>query len=696
MQSASVALSIESAGQDLPRLPRHPSLSALDESCINTIRCLAMDGVQQAKSGHPGMPMGMAAAAYWLWTRHLRHNPQHPEWANRDRFVLSAGHGCMLLYALLHLTGYRVSLDDLKNFRQWGSKTPGHPEYGHTPGVEATTGPLGQGISTAVGMAIAEKQLAATFNRDGFAVVDYRIYVIAGDGCLQEGVASEACSLAGHLGLNNLIVIYDDNRITIDGDTSLSFTEDVAARFEAYGWFVQTVDGDGNDMAAFERAILAAKAENARPSLIKMRTHIGYGSPHKQDSHDAHGSPLGDAEIALTKQRFGWESTEKFFIPEDALASFRLEEVKGAAAEATWQNHFMRYSVAYPELAREFETLSKHRLPDNWPAIWNEFRPQFDPSSQLATREAQGRVLDALMPQLPRVLGGSADLTPSNNTRFKGAEDFSRTNRAGRYLRYGVREHGMGAIMNGIALSGLIPYAGTFFCFSDYLRPTIRLAALSKYPTIFVFTHDSIGLGEDGPTHQPVEHLASLRAMPGLVTLRPADANETAWAWKVALERRAAPTVLVLGRQKLPIFDQARYGNADGTARGAYVLRDTPNPQVLLMGTGSEVHLALTAAEKLAAQNVRARVVSMPSWELFAAQPPAYQESVLPKAVTARVAVEAGVQLGWERYLGARGRFIGMSSFGASAPAERLYQEFGITAEAVATAALESIQSQPL
>jgi len=668
------------------KLPRHSSLSPLDELCINTIRCLSIDAIQKAKSGHPGMPMGMAPAAYHLWTKHLRHNPHDPKWVNRDRFVLSAGHGCMLLYSLLHLTGYDLSLEEIRNFRQWGSKTPGHPEYGLTSGVEVTTGPLGQGVGNAVGMAIAEKYLAQYFNRDGFSVIDYRIYVIAGDGCLEEGVSSEASSLAGHLGLNNLIVMYDDNRITIDGETSISFTEDVARRYEAYGWFVQTVGGDGNDLAALEKAVAAAKAESRRPSLIKLRTHIGYGSPHKQDSAEAHGSPLGEEEVALTKKRYGWDPEKRFFIPEEALAVFRSAIDRGDGLESEWKASVSEYARVHPDLAKEFHDAAVRRLPGNWTELWSSV-PTFDPATPMATREAQGKVLDAVLPRLPMVLGGSADLTPSNNTRFKGVTDFSASHRAGRYLRFGVREHGMGAILNGIAVSDmLVPYGATFFCFADYMRPTLRLAALSQYPSIFVYTHDSIGLGEDGPTHQAVEHLASLRAMPGLVILRPADANETVYAWRTALERRDGPTVLLLTRQKVPVLDQHRYGSAANLAKGAYVVSGPEKPTALIMASGSEVQLALRAAEQLAVEGVAARVVSMPSWELFEQQPAAYRESVLPASLTARVAVEAGVKMGWERYLGTKGEFVGMSSFGTSAPFEVLYKEFGITVNNVVSA----------
>jgi transketolase len=685
--SGSPAVTIDQL-DTLSKLPRHPSQTELDELCINTIRCLSIDAIQKAKSGHPGLPMGMAPAGYVLWTKYLKHNPRNPKWVNRDRFVLSAGHGCTLLYSLLNLTGYDLTLDDIKSFRQWGSKTPGHPEYGHTAGVEVTTGPLGQGISNAVGMVLAEKYLASYFNRDGFPVVDYKVYVIAGDGCLQEGVSSEASSLAGTLGLNNLIVIYDDNSITIDGKTELSFTEDVAKRYEAYGWHVQTVGGDGNDIGSLEHALNVAQSEKHRPCLIKLRTHIGYGSPNKQDTSDAHGSPLGDDEIKMVKKRYGWDVEKKFFVPDAALNVFRQETTKGAEREGEWNKLFANYEKAHPELAKEFKRAAEKKLPENWEALWNENVPKFDPATQLATREAQGKILDAIMPKLPLVLGGSADLTPSNNTKFKGSTDFSKTNRAGRYIRYGVREHGMGAIMNGIAVSDLlIPYGATFFAFTDYMRPAIRLAALSRYPTIFVYTHESIGLGEDGPTHQAVEHFAALRAMPGLIVLRPADANETAYAWKFALEHRNGPTVITLTRQKLAILDQMKYGSASNTAKGAYIVVSDEKPQVLLIGTGSELSLAIKAHDQLKSAGIRSRVVSMPSWELFEAQSPEYKESVLPSGVTARVAVEAGVKLGWERYIGIKGEFVGMSSYGMSAPVDVVFKGFGITAEAVVEAA---------
>jgi transketolase len=668
----------------------------IDQLCINTIRTLAIDAVQKANSGHPGMPMGMAPAAYVLWTKYLRHNPRNPAWVNRDRFVLSAGHGCTLLYSLLHLTGYDLPMEELMNFRQWNSRTPGHPEYGHTTGVEVTTGPLGQGISNAVGMAIAEKYLAARYNREGFPLINYRIYVIAGDGCLQEGVSSEASSLAGHLGLNNLIVIYDDNRITIDGSTSLSFSEDVAARYRAYGWNVMTVDGDGNDTDAIDRVLGEAGVEQLRPTLIKWRSHIGFGSPNKHDSHDAHGSPLGEEEVRLTKKAYGWDPEKKFYVPDEVRERFRGELTIGAEREAIWNRLFAAYAEAYPALGAEFKRAAARQLPADWEKTWSEAVPKFDPATTLATREAQGKILDAVMPGLPLVIGGSADLTPSNNTRFKGVADYTRADRTGRYIRYGVREHAMGAIMNGIAVSDmLIPYGATFFCFSDYMRPAIRLAALSRYPTIFVFTHDSIGLGEDGPTHQAVEHIAALRAIPGLVVLRPADANETAFAWKFALENRTSPTAILLTRQKLPVLDQQKLAPASNLYRGGYVVKTKDPADVILIGTGSEVHVALAAEAKLAAAGIRCRVVSMPSWELFERQSPGYRESVLPSSIRARVGVEAGIGLGWERYLSPSGAFVGMTTYGASAPGPVLFEKFNITAERVAGEATRLIGRNP-
>jgi transketolase len=667
---------------------KNPGLSELDELCIQTIRFLSIEGVQKAKSGHPGITMGMAPAAYVLWTRHLRHNPANPRWLNRDRFVLSAGHGSMLLYSLLHLTGYGLTMDDLKNFRQWGSKTPGHPEYKPELGIEVTTGPLGQGISNAVGMAIAQKYLAAHFNREDFPVIDYKIYCIAGDGDLEEGVASEASSLAGHLGLDNLIVVYDDNHITIDGDTALAFTEDSARRYEAYGWYVQQVAGDGNDMAAFEKALEKAKSEKNRPSIIKLRTHIAFGSPHRQDTAEAHGAPLGDDEIRLIKEKIGWDVDKSFYVPEKVLSHMRKEVEKGKEAETAWEKTFNKYTKAYPEPAKQFRDAAKGRLGVNL----DELLPKFEPGKSVATRKASGKVLDALMPNCPFVMGGSADLTPSNNTKFAGAKDFQKDARDGRYIRYGVREHAMAAIMNGISVSGLTrAYGGTFLVFSDYMRAAIRVAALSGYPTIFVFTHDSIGLGEDGPTHQPVEQLASLRAIPNLVVIRPADANETAAAWKFALERRDGPVALLLTRQELPVIDQDKYASATNLIKGAYVLTGADKPDVLLLASGSEVSVAMEAYEKLAADGIAARVISMPCWELFEKQSKEYKDLVIPPSVTARVGIEAGVELGWSKYLGDNGIFIGLSSFGASAPPEVCFEKFGITVENVIKAAKKSL-----
>ncbi|MBU1260668.1 MAG: transketolase [Planctomycetes bacterium] len=659
----------------------NPGLNELDERCIQTIRFLSLDAVQKAKSGHPGMPMGMAPAAYTLWMKYLRYNPANPKWLGRDRFVLSAGHGSMLLYSLLYLTGYDLSLEDLKNFRQWGSKTPGHPEFGHTAGVEATTGPLGQGIGNAVGMALAQKYLSAYFDKDGSNLFDYNIFAVAGDGDLQEGVSSEACSLAGHLGLSSLIVIYDDNHISIDGETNLSFTEDRAKRFEAYNWYVQIVGGDGNDIVSFERALKNALAEKDRPSIINIRTHIGYGSPHFQDTPAAHGAPLGEDEIKLIKKNFGWDPEKTFVVPEEVLKHMQTMKEKGAKIEKEWNEKFEKYSKKFPELAK--------LINNPYPEITN--LPTF-PAEPMSTRKASGATLDAQMPQMPLVLGGSADLTPSNNTRYKGVEDFQKDKPTGRYIRYGVREHAMAAIMNGIAASELLrPYGGTFFCFSDYMRPAIRMAAMSGYRTIFVFTHDSIGLGEDGPTHQPVEHIAALRAIPKMLVIRPADANETAYAWKIALEYMDGPVALLLTRQNLTTFDRTKYPAASNIAKGAYVFIKADRPDVILIGVGSELEIAVKAAEKLAAENIKAQVVNMASWELFEKQDKAYKDSVLPPSVKARVAVEAGVEMGWERYIGDKGEFIGMHGFGVSAPYKVCYEKFGITADAVAEAVKKSI-----
>ena len=665
-------------------------LSALDELCVQTIRFLSMEGVQAAKSGHPGMPMGMAAPAYALWMRHLRHNPADPNWINRDRFVLSAGHGSMLLYSLLHLCGYDMPLDELKSFRQWGSKTPGHPEYGYTCGVEATTGPLGQGISNAVGMAIAQKFLAARYNTPDHKVFDYTIYTICGDGCLQEGISGEASSLAGHLGLDNLVIIYDDNHITIDGDTDLSFSEDVAARYRAYGWHVIEIGGDAHDIEAFDSALDYAKRQSERPTMIKIRSHIGFGSPSFVNTHTAHGAPLGDDEIKLIKKNFGWDPEKSFVVPVEVAAHMGQCRAKGEHLQTHYQKTFDAWAKANPDAAAELKAALTGKVTIDIAKL-----PTFDPEKPVATRSASGKTLEALMPSMPLVVGGSADLTPSNNTWFKGVENFSKANRTGRYIRYGVREHAMGAVMNGIAVSKLVrPYGGTFLVFADYMRPAIRLAALSHYPTMFVFTHDSIGVGEDGPTHQPVETVASLRAIPGLKVFRPADANETTRMWKYMLEHTDGPAVTALTRQNLPVLDPAKYPGMKDFDKGAYVLVKADNPDVILLGTGSEVQLALAACEKLAAEGITAQVVSMPCWELFARQDVAYRESVLPSSVKARVGVEAGIQMGWDRWLGTYGEFVGMKGFGASAPFKTCYEKFGITTDAVVAAAKKSMQNK--
>ncbi len=648
----------------------------------DTIRVLAAEAVQKANSGHPGMPMGMADAAVTLWTQFLKHNPADPGWWNRDRFVLSAGHGSMLLYSLLHLSGYDLPLSELQRFRQWGSKTPGHPEYGLTPGVETTTGPLGQGIGNAVGMAIAERWLATHFNRPGFPIIDHYTYVIASDGDLMEGISHEIGALAGHLRLGKLIVLYDDNGISIDGPTSLTWSEDVLTRFQAYGWHTQRVDG--HDPQAVALAIRNAQAETTRPSLIACRTHIGYGSPNRQDSHKAHGEPLGVEEVRLTKERLGWPAEVEFFIPDEVREWMRSLSAQGAARQAEWEAMFARYAEAYPQEAAALRQAMSGKLPEGWDA---DLKFNWTAGQGLATRAASGQVLNAIAPRLPTLIGGSADLTPSNNTRPQGIAAITPEDFTGRYIHFGVREHGMGAIMNGMALHGGVrPYGGTFLVFSDYMRPSIRMAALMHLPVIFVFTHDSIGVGEDGPTHQPVEHLTALRAIPNLYVFRPADANETVIAWRVALQRHHGPTALILTRQALPVLEQP----VEGAHRGAYILLEAPgegDPQVILMASGSEVHLAVAAAQTLIAEGIRARVVSMPCWELFEAQPLEYRQQVLPPEVRARVAIEAGATLAWGRYVGLDGVIIGLDRFGASAPAKVLFEQFGLTAEAVVAAA---------
>jgi transketolase len=657
----------------------------VEKRAINAIRFLAADAVQQARSGHPGMPMGAAAMAYALWTRHLRFDPQAPTWPNRDRFVLSAGHGSMLLYALLHLHGFDLSLEDLRQFRQWGSKTPGHPEYGHTPGVETTTGPLGQGFATGVGMALGAECMAGVFNRPGLSLFDYFVYGIVSDGDLMEGVASEAASLAGHLRLGRLIYLYDDNRITIDGSTDLSFTEDRGRRFEAYGWQVLRVE-DGNDVEAVDRAIQAARAD-PRPSLVACRTHIGYGLPTKQDRAAAHGEPPGDQELDGAKKKLGWPTEPRFYVPEDVRPVFQAAAARGSQAHTAWQETFARFRTAHGDLAAQLERVLSGDLPYDLESRVPEFPAD---EKGLATRASSGRVLNALAAALPELIGGSADLSGSNQTVIRDAAPFSVDDRAGRNLHFGVREHAMGAALNGMALSGgLIPYGGTFLVFSDYMRPAIRLAAMMGLRVVYVFTHDSIGLGEDGPTHQPIEQLAALRAIPNLAVIRPADANETREAWLVALERKEAPTALVLTRQSLPTLDRTRFAAAKGLRKGAYVLADLGKEKldVILMASGSEVEIALQAAEKLAAKGKGVRVVSFPCWELFQRQSPAYRRRVLPPDVPARVALEAGAAMGWHRWVGEQGSVLAIDRFGASAPYTELYRHFGLTADRLVTEA---------
>ena len=657
---------------------------ALDELCINTIRFLSVDAVQQANSGHPGMPMGAAPMAYVLWTKFLRHSPRNPGWLDRDRFVLSAGHGSMLLYSLLHLSGYDLSLDDLKNFRQWGSKTPGHPEYGDTPGVETTTGPLGQGFATGVGMAIAERHLAARFNKSNHDIVDHYTYGIISDGDLMEGISHEAASFAGHLKLGKLIYLYDDNHISIEGKTDIAFTENRLQRFEAYGWHVQQVE-DGNDLQAIEDALTAARNETDRPSLVAVRTSIGFGSPNRQDTAKAHGEPLGDEERRLTKEKLGWPQEPTFYIPEEALSHFRKSVDKGLKLEQQWTESFRSYLNEFPDLGSMFEKQIKGELPQDW----DKEIPVFpaDPKGK-ATRVISGQVLNAIAKNVPALMGGSADLAPSNKTWIDNEENFQAGSYDQRNIHFGVREFGMTAVLNGMALhGGFIPYGGTFLIFSDYMRPAIRLAALMKQHTIYVLTHDSIGLGEDGPTHQPIEHLASLRSMPNVTVLRPADANETAEAWKFAIKSNKGPTVLALTRQSLPTLDRTVFGPAELLHRGAYVLKDVDGtPDALILASGSEVKLALEAAETLAQDGVAARVVSMPSWELFDDQTQEYKNSVLPANVKARVSIEAGATQGWHKYLGMNGKAIGLDHFGASAPINDLFTNFGITADSVVQA----------
>jgi transketolase len=658
--------------------------SALAMRAINTIRFLSVDAVQKAKSGHPGTPMGLAPLSYLLWTKYLRYNPANADWAGRDRFVLSCGHASMLLYSLLHLTGYDVTLDDLREFRQWGSKTPGHPEAGHTPGVEVTTGPLGQGLGNAIGMAMASRLLAQRFNRPGHEIVSHRIVALCSDGDLMEGVASEAASLAGFQRLGNLTVFYDDNRITIEGSTDLAFREDVGGRFRAYGWNVLNVADGNTDLAGLAAAIEVAFAERERPTLVIVRTTIGFGSPNKQDTAEAHGAPLGEAEVALAKERLGWQTSPGFLVPEDVLAHFREALLRGERAEREWRLKFAAYAAAFPDLALEWERRMWGDLPEGWAGGIPAFSPD---GGAVATRSASNKILNGIAAKVPELAGGSADLAPSTDTIMKDAGDFlPDASPGGRNFHFGVREHGMGTILNGMARhGGVIPYGATFFIFTDYMRPSIRLAALMGCRVVYVLTHDSVGLGEDGPTHQPIEHLASLRAMPNLYVFRPADANETAAAWRVALERTQGPTAIVLTRQKIPVLPPSSVHRDDGVDRGAYILSDAEGgrPDVLLLASGSEVHVALAAKKLLSAEGVAARVVSMPCWERFEEQPGGYREAVLPPAVAARVSVEAGSTFGWERYVGDRGASVGIDRFGASAPGERIFRELGITPEAV-------------
>jgi transketolase len=656
---------------------------------INTIRFLAVDGVQKANSGHPGMPMGCAPIAYLLYAKIMNHNPLDPKWVNRDRFVLSAGHGSMLLYSALHLSGYEVSLDDLQNFRQWGSITPGHPEYGLTPGVETTTGPLGQGFANAVGMAAAQEFLAAKFNKDDIKILDNFIYVIAGDGDLMEGVSHESASFAGHNKLGKLIVFYDNNSITIDGSTELSMSDDAQKRFEAYGWFVQSVD-DVNDLDKLEAAVKKAQASD-KPSLIITSTHIGFGSPNKQDTSSAHGAPLGDEEVAATKKNLGWPEDKFFYIPDEVKKHFGEVKTNGKQKQDEWNKLFEEYSNKYPEDASLFKKVMSGEFGDEWKALLPKFENYGETQ---ATRKSSEKVINSICEKLPTLFGGSADLAASTNTKIKTDKDFSATNRISRNINFGIREFGMAAMLNGMALyGGVIPYGATFLVFSDYLRPAIRLAALSKIKSIYVFTHDSIGLGEDGPTHQPIEHLASLRAIPGLVVIRPADANETTYAWKAALEHTGSPVAIVLTRQGLKIIDRNKYASAEGLDKGAYIIKDSEGkPDVILIATGSEVSMTLEASELLESDGIKTRVVSMPSWELFEMQDDNYKEKVLPEDVKARLSVEAGVKQGWEKYVGDAGDSISIEKYGASAPLNVIFEKYGFSAENIVAKAKELIK----
>jgi len=675
-----------------PLASQSASGRSLEDLCINAIRVLSMDAVQKADSGHPGTPMALAPLAYVLWTQHLRYNPSDPAWINRDRFVLSAGHASMLLYSVLYLTGYDLTLDDLKEFRQWESKTPGHPELGYTAGVETTTGPLGQGVGNAIGMAVGEAHLGAVFNRQGHSIIDHHVYFIASDGDLMEGVSHEAASFAGHLKLGKLIGFYDDNHITIEGDTALTYSDDAAGRFTAYGWHVQHVP-DVNDLAALNRAIDAAKAETSRPSLIVVRSHIGYGSPNKLDTAEAHGSPLGAEEIELTKKALGYPSLEPFYVAPEALEHWRETAKRRAGAQSEWNKAYAAYKKAFPEIDRELQRRLRGDLPDGW----EDAIPSFtEKDGNVASRAASGVVLNAIAKKIPELIGGSADLASSTNTIIKGEESFSAKSYAGRNFHFGIREHGMGSVMNGMALAGgIIPYGATFLIFSDYMRPTIRLAAFMERHVIYVYTHDSIGLGEDGPTHQPIEQLSTLRAIPGMTVIRPADASETAEAWRSALKHKTGPVALVLTRQKLAFIDRSKYASASGAARGAYVLADAPggSPEVVLISSGSEVAVILEAQQKLESQGIRARAVSMPSQEIFARQDEKYRESVLPEGIR-KIAMEAAHPMSWYKWVGSDGIVLGIERFGASAPAKRLFAELGMTADHIVVTAKKMVRTK--
>ncbi len=662
----------------------------LDQLCINTIRTLSMDAVQAANSGHPGTPMALAPVAYTIFDKFMKFNPQNPNWINRDKFILSAGHASMLLYGTLHITGYDVTLDDIKTFRQLHSKCAGHPEYGHTPGVETTTGPLGQGVATSVGFAIAQKWLAARYNKPNYNLIDYKIYAVAGDGCMMEGISGEAASIAGHLGLDNLVWFYDNNHITIEGNTSLAFSEDVAARFIAYGWNVQHV-GDANDLETLNRAIIIANNEKGRPLLIIVDSHIAYGAPTKQDTHGAHGSPLGEDEIKATKKFYGWDPEKKFFVPNEVIEySNRIIE-RGKKQNEDWNQLYSKYEINYPELAAELKLIMNREMPKDWDCCI----PAFEAGTKISGRAASSKVLNAMADHIPFMIGGSADLSPSTLTDIKSAKSFEKNNYSGRNLHFGIREHAMGSILNGISLSGLKTFGSTFLVFSDYARSSIRLSALMNLPVTYIFTHDSIGVGEDGPTHQPIEHVASLRAIPNLEVIRPGDANEVAVMWKYIMDSKNTPTALILSRQDLPVFDRIKYSSAEGALKGGYILADSEGiPEVILIATGSEVQLAIDAYEELKKEKINARVVSMPNWNLYERQTPEYWESVLPSKVKARVAIEAGSTFGWRRFVGLHGdgEVLGMRTFGASGKINSLLEEFGLTVGSVVKTAKEIVK----